>query len=228
MSVSGGRILAPRSSPLKSHPPSGNGASGGLASDPSMAPTAHPPHGYGTGPRPAWLDVDWESYEHQAQVRGQRVNYVDVGEGPAIVLLHGWFGRWQHWLDTIEPLAHQHRVIAVDLPGFGRSALPPDGASIPVAAAILLDLLTQLGIESFTLAGSSMGGGISVEAALQAPDRVEGLVLVAATGLADGYVGLPKAFLTHPLVVRSNELILRESNLPKRSAARIAARPRLR
>lgn len=220
------RTLAARRQPLKRYP----AANGSHAADANGAGGHAPPAAdrYGSGPRPDWLDIDWGAYERELSVGGRRINFVDVGEGPAIVLAHGWFGRWQHWLDSIEPLARSHRVIAVDLPGFGKSEMPSDGATIPGAATALLALLDQLEIESAVFAGSSMGGAICVEAALDAPERVERLVLVSATGLADGYIVFSRAFLSNPLVERSNSLLLRESKLPQRTAAHIAARPRLR
>lgn len=237
MTASPERTLAPRRQPLKRYPAdSTDGAAAAPAADGADAATASngrvPPapalDDYGSGPRPAWLDTDWGAYERQLRIGGQSINFVDVGEGPAIVFAHGWFGRWQHWLDSIEPLARSHRVIAVDLPGFGASEMPPEGVTIPGAADTLLGLLDELGIESAALVGSSMGGAICVEAALQAPARAERLGLVAATGLADGYIIFSKAFLTNPIVKRSNLLLMRESSIPKRTAVRIAARPRLR
>jgi pimeloyl-ACP methyl ester carboxylesterase len=227
MSAEASRALAPRRGTLKRYPPSRNGAS----ADPplqAVAPELPSPEQYGSGPRPAWLDVDWSIYEQQLQIAGHRVNFVDVGKGDPIVLVHGWAGRWQHWLDLLEPLARTRRVVALDMPGFGGSEMPAGGVTIPGVAETLLGLMDELEIDKAVLTGNSMGGAVAVETTLAAPRRVERLVLAAATGLADGYVGLPKAVLTNPLWVRWNELVLRETDLPKRSAARLAARPRLR
>ncbi|MDQ2939344.1 MAG: alpha/beta fold hydrolase, partial [Actinomycetota bacterium] len=52
------------------------------------------------------------------------VNYVEVGDGPPVVLLHGLGGCWENWLENIPQLARSRRVIAPDLPGFGDSPMP--------------------------------------------------------------------------------------------------------
>ena len=59
------------------------------------------------------------------------------GEGPALVLLHGGYGSWTHWLKNIEALARRYRVIAADLPGLGDSAMPPAPVTPESLAAII-------------------------------------------------------------------------------------------
>src|SRR3990172_3219745 len=86
---------------------------------------------YGLPGEPAWMEIDWREHLHSADVMGTRVNYVDVGQGPPILLVHGLSGCWQNWLENIPHLAQQHRVIVPDLPGFGRSSMPPEPISIP-------------------------------------------------------------------------------------------------
>ena len=68
-----------------------------------------------------WQSIKWSRHTRDIMVDGRRVHYVDVGAGPAVVLIHGQGGCWQWWLRTIPTLAAQTRVIAVDLAGFGES-----------------------------------------------------------------------------------------------------------
>jgi pimeloyl-ACP methyl ester carboxylesterase len=133
-----------------------------------------------------WKAVDWSAHSHLAELAGGvTMSYVDIGEGggPAIVLVHGLGGSWRAWLENIAVLATDRRVIAVDLPGFGAS--PADVGTVTVAAyaRIIDQLCRQLGIDTVVVAGSSLGGWISVELALRAPGLVAGLVLIDAAGI---------------------------------------------
>jgi pimeloyl-ACP methyl ester carboxylesterase len=140
---------------------------------------------YGPSGRSRWLDVDWPAHRRWIEVAGTRVNAVALGSGPPLLFVHGLGGSWTNWLETICAFADDHRVVALDLPGFGASASPPsEPPSIPGYAALLDDLCGVLGIASAVVVGSSMGGLIAAELALRAPQRVERLVLVSAAGLS--------------------------------------------
>src|SRR5207247_3780557 len=78
-----------------------------------------------------WLDIDWQQHLRSCTVNGARVNYVEMGAGPPVVFIHGLSGCWQNWLENIPHFARRHRVIAVDLAGFGESELPHEEISIP-------------------------------------------------------------------------------------------------
>jgi pimeloyl-ACP methyl ester carboxylesterase len=120
-------------------------------------------------------------------VEGREVNVVDTGGGPdrpAMVFVHGLSGTWQNWLLNIPAFMESHRVIALDLPGFGESPMPREKISIKLYARILDGLLDQLGVESAVLVGNSMGGFVAAELTLSFTTRVERLVLVSAAGLS--------------------------------------------
>ena len=72
-------------------------------------------------PLTAWTEVDWPEHVHDVSVLGSTTRYVDYGEGPPLLLIHGMAGSWQSWLANIPALGRHHRVITVDLPGFGGS-----------------------------------------------------------------------------------------------------------
>lgn len=116
-------------------------------------------------------------------INGLRVQYLDYGMGPAVVLLHGMASSWQWWLENIPALAQQHRVIAVDLPGFGQSDPLPAPAEMATHARTVLDLLTELGIESATVTGHSMGGLVAIEMFKADPRRTSRLILVDSGGV---------------------------------------------
>jgi pimeloyl-ACP methyl ester carboxylesterase len=95
------------------------------------------------------------------------INYERRGAGEPLVLLHGIGHRWQAWQPVLDELARHHDVYAVDLPGFGRSAVPDGGMPTDMAGAVagVLVALAELGIERPHVAGNSLGGAISLELA---------------------------------------------------------------
>ncbi|MCW2966278.1 MAG: alpha/beta hydrolase [Solirubrobacteraceae bacterium] len=138
---------------------------------------------YGPQGRSEWLDIDWSRHLKWASLSQGPLNYVDIGEGPALVFIHGLAGSWQNWLENIPHFARTHRVIAPDLPGFGCSPVPSEKISINGYAATVDELLDSLGIERAVVVGNSMGGFIGAELAIEFSTRIERLVLVSAAGL---------------------------------------------
>jgi pimeloyl-ACP methyl ester carboxylesterase len=118
-----------------------------------------------------------------ATVHGRSVTYVEAGEGPVLLLIHGMAGTCENWREVIEPLAREHTVIAPDLPGHGESAPGGGDYSIGGLATGLRDLLLALGHERATLVGHSLGGGVAMQLAYLFPEMVERLVLVSSGGL---------------------------------------------
>src|SRR5262249_52387761 len=72
------------------------------------------PDPYGD-PDPKWLRIDWHQYLHEVEVVGAKVNYVEMGEGPPLVFVHGLSGAWQNWLQNIPYFAPTHRTIPLAL-----------------------------------------------------------------------------------------------------------------
>lgn len=149
--------------------------------------TAHDPRivagaDYGN-PEPEWPRVQWRRHLRRVALPGADVNYVELGEGPPILFVHGISGAWQNWLENLPHLARNHRAIAVDLPGFGGSPMPSWEIDMPAYGRLLHDFCEKLGIEGATLVGNSMGGFIAVEAATATPGRFDRLVLVSAAGI---------------------------------------------
>ena len=119
-----------------------------------------------------------------ADVLGVKTHLVDAGEGPAVVLMHGYGDTADGWRRVVPGLLKSHRVIAADMPPFGRSELPPDpGNLLPFYKEFFPALLDQLGVERATLIGHSLGGAVALHVALDNCDRVERLGLVAPAGL---------------------------------------------
>ncbi len=126
----------------------------------------------------------------QAQVKDVRVDGVDVryavaGEGPAVLLVHGLASSMITWYCNMDALADAgFQAIAIDLPGYGDS-VPAErlGYEPESAARFLAGFIAQLGIERFSVVGNSAGGLIAGVTALEYPDRVDKVALVASAGL---------------------------------------------
>ncbi len=144
----------------------------------------HAPNAYGPSGRSPWLDVDWREHQRWISVAGQPVNTIDLGEGPPLVFVHGLSGSWPNWLEQLPVFADSHRVIAMDLPGFGHSPMPHERITISGYARLLDGLLKELGIDTAAVVGNSMGGFTAAELAIAFPERVERLVLVSPAGLS--------------------------------------------
>jgi pimeloyl-ACP methyl ester carboxylesterase len=131
----------------------------------------------------AWREVDWRAHQRWVRVAGRAVNVIDIGEGPPVVLIHGLGANWQCWLLNIPVLARRHRVVALDLPGFGCSEMPAKDISIKLFADTVCAVLDELGVERAAFAGNSMGGFVSTDIAIARPHLVDRLVLVSAAAL---------------------------------------------
>ena len=143
---------------------------------------------YADGDDSTWMSVDWPSMTRKVQVLGRSLNVIDTGgDGPVIVFVHGLGGRWQNWLLTIPAFMGSHRVIALDLPGFGESEMPAEEISIKGYAKAVDALMGELGVSCAVFVGNSMGGFVAAEVALSFHTRVERLVLVSAAGLSIEY-----------------------------------------
>jgi 2-hydroxy-6-oxonona-2,4-dienedioate hydrolase len=107
------------------------------------------------------------------------------GEGPAVVLFHGAFGSWTHWLKSIAALSENHCVIVPDIPGFGDSHLPPPPHTADGLARILSDGLVELLApgEPITFIGFSFGGQMAARCARNLRGRAGQVVLVASSNL---------------------------------------------
>jgi len=144
-----------------------------------------PRHATDSGPDPdaGWQSIDWSAHTREVTIRGRRIRYVEMGTGPAVVLIHGQGGAWQWWLRVIPSVAEHARTIALDLAGFGESE--------PIAAtdgvfrehlATVIGLLDHLGLARAVIVGHSMGGLVSLQLACDHPGRVSGLLLTNAGG----------------------------------------------
>ncbi len=117
---------------------------------------------------------------------GARIHFRDEGktESPVIVLLHGFNGSLFNFERLVPLLANDFRLISIDLPGFGLTgAIPSANYTTESFMDTVTKLTNQLGIEKFSIAGNSMGGGVAWRYTLEHPTKVEGLILLASSGV---------------------------------------------
>lgn len=117
------------------------------------------------------------------QVGGQRINYLKTGEGPPLVLIHGFGGDLNNWLFNQPALSESHGVYALDLPGHGRSGKALGATGMAMLADLLGGFMDALEIDAAHLVGHSMGGALGLAFALERPARVKSLTLIAPGGL---------------------------------------------
>jgi pimeloyl-ACP methyl ester carboxylesterase len=132
---------------------------------------------------------------------------------PPVLLIHGLTATLDYFRLNLPALARRRRVIALDLPGFGRSASPERAPySIPYFVETVLGLCDRLGLERVALVGNSMGGQIALATAILHPVRVQRLVLVNAAG-----GGMPPAWVRGSLDVLGRAALLHRAPVPHRA-----------
>lgn len=121
----------------------------------------------------------------QLSVHNLNIHYYQGGpsSGETLVLLHGFAADKDNWLRFSRHLTQDYRVIALDLPGFGDSDLPPGSYDVGTQAERLADILDAMGIQQAHVLGNSMGGQIAALFAARYPDRVRSLALFANAGI---------------------------------------------
>jgi pimeloyl-ACP methyl ester carboxylesterase len=115
-----------------------------------------------------------------AEADGVKLHYLTSGQGPAVILLHGYAETSRMWKPLIPLLAEKFTVIAPDLPGIGDSGIPSAGLDMKSAAISVHALAKSLGVERARVVGHDIGLMVAYAYAAQFPDEVEKLVLMDA------------------------------------------------
>ena len=129
------------------------------------------------------------------------------GSGPPLILLHGGYGSWTHWIRNVLVLARRFTVIAPDLPGLGESSTPPEPHTAEGLAGIIVEGLDIVLSKDAAphIAGFSFGGVLGGHVAAQLGDRLRALTLVGSNGL--GLVRQPTALQRVPAGVSAEEAL---------------------
>lgn len=121
----------------------------------------------------------------QVEAGGRRLRYLKLGdaEGPPVIFIHGFGGDLNNWLFNQPALAEKHTTYALDLPGHGGSAKEVGAGDIAAMTAAVVDFMAALDIPKAHLVGHSLGGGVSLNLALEHPDRAASVTAIATAGL---------------------------------------------
>ena len=139
-----------------------------------------------------WLAIWTLCYTRKAQAQvppdggfidlaDARIHYLDIGEGPAIVLVHGLGGQLRNFTYALAgQLAAHHRLLIIDRPGSGYSTWTgPTDWSLRAQARVVSQFIEALGLDRPLLVGHSLGGAVSLALAIEHPEAVSGLALLA-------------------------------------------------
>ncbi len=144
--------------------------------------------------------LDDMEYRHEVKkahlpVSGYDIAYTDEGKGKqTIIFIHGLGSYLQAWIKNVDQLKADYRCISIDLPGYGKSSKQPHSGQMTFYAEIVNEFVHELGLSNVIIAGHSMGGQIAITTALQYPNIVEGLVLVAPAGFEKFHKGQKQWF----------------------------------
>jgi 4,5:9,10-diseco-3-hydroxy-5,9,17-trioxoandrosta-1(10),2-diene-4-oate hydrolase len=130
-----------------------------------------------------------------SKVGGKAVHYVELGQGEPLMLLQGGgpgASGWSNYNRNAAALAAKYRVIIPDIPGYGGSYKDPiTGPRFAAYADAFLGLMDNLGIAKTHVVGNSLGGGAAIKMALEAPARIDKLILMGPAGLITAYTTVP-------------------------------------
>ena len=115
-----------------------------------------------------------------AKIEGKKLHYLTAGEGPALILLHGYTQTSRMWRPLIDKLKEKFTVIAPDLPGIGDSDIPKDGCDMKTAAIRIHALAKSIGVTKARVVGHDIGLMVAYAYAAQFPTEVEKLVVMDA------------------------------------------------
>ncbi|QDZ03196.1 alpha/beta fold hydrolase [Nitratireductor mangrovi] len=147
------------------------------------------------------------------RIGGDTIHYVEEGDGPPILFIHGLGGQLHHFRQPLfAALRDDYRLVAIDRPGSGYSVRNGSGAGIRAQAGVVAKLIERLGLEKPLLVGHSLGGAIALATALDHPEKVSGLALLAPLthhqgqrpeGFKGLYIPSPakRAFLAHTFAI---------------------------
>ncbi len=127
------------------------------------------------------------------------LHYEVIGRGRPVLLLHGWLGSWGLWQSTMTFLGRSFRTYAMDFWGFGESGKKRDTYRVTDFVSMVDQFMEQLGIQRAPLVGHSMGGTVSLMAAIRFPQRVEKVTVIGSPIVGSSLSWLLKLFGRRPI-----------------------------
>ncbi len=129
-----------------------------------------------------WVDA-LDAQVRRLLINGHSTRWIEAGDGPPLILLHGLSGHAETWIRNLAPLSAAYHVYALDMLGHGLSAKPEIDYSVKVLARHILDFMDTLGLERASFIGQSLGGWVAAWIAIEHPGRVTSFVNATGAGL---------------------------------------------
>lgn len=169
---------------------------------------------YTSMPALEFQDFDY-GYPTRTALADPHIAYIDAGSGEkTLILVHGLASNAGFWREMIPQLAPHYRVIAVDLPGYGKSGKGDLPYGMRYYADAVAALIAELKLTNVTYVGHSMGGQIGMTLSLSHPESIESLVLLAPAGVESfsrGSGDWLRSVITHDGVVKTTEEQIRRN-----------------
>lgn len=169
---------------------------------------------YTSMPALEFQDIDY-GYPTKSALANPHIAYIDAGSGAkTLVLVHGLASNAGFWREMIPQLTPHYRVIAIDLPGYGKSGKGNLPYGMRYYADAVAALISELKLTNVTVVGHSMGGQIGMTLSLSHPESIESLVLLAPAGVESfsrGSGDWLSSVITHDGVVKTTEEQIRRN-----------------
>lgn len=159
-------------------------------------------------------DLEDRAEHCRTSVHGCELSWRLWGNGPPLVLLHGNFGNWAHWVRNISELAKSYRVIVPDLPGFGESDIPPEGINAEGLGRLMAESYAALGQSGCPIiSGFSLGSTIAGAMAETMVENVAQLIIVSAGQVGARRQTIPRFTSWRKATTETDRLTAHATNL---------------
>jgi pimeloyl-ACP methyl ester carboxylesterase len=145
----------------------------------------------------------------------RKIRYSIEGQGLPVMLLHGYLESLEIWKELSEVLSKQFRVIAIDLPGHGKSTVTSGDQTINEMAEVVQEILKANNISNCVLIGHSMGGYVALSFGFNYPSLLNGLCLMHSTPFADNEEKIKSRNREIELVKNGKKVLICNSNIPR-------------
>ncbi len=133
------------------------------------------------GPVPGTQQDLYDRVEHgYADNNGVKIHYAAIGDGPLLVMIHGFPDFWYSWREQMEALAGEYRLVAIDQRGYNLSDKPEgvESYAMPLLVSDVVAVIRSLGEEKAVVVGHDWGGMVAWQTAINAPEVVERLIIL--------------------------------------------------
>jgi len=153
--------------------------------------------GQKNGPEVCRAPNETPVYPQTILIAGVKIHFVEMGQGPPLLFLHGLGGSWKDWTANLQSFRPSYQVMAIDFPGFGDSDKPEVDYSIEWLTVVVERFLQERKLNQVNIVGHSMGALVALNLAARPDSRVKILMITDAVGIGD-----KAEFLSHALTKR--------------------------